>query len=72
MQVPWTRQVAAAWQEETGYRQTVEVAPTAPVDRPGPGCGREQGLQGKVSGQSTWVGERVFPELGMTRRGAYL
>lgn len=70
MQVPWTRLVAAAWRDKTGYRQIVEGEPTAPVDRPAPGYGREQGLEGQLSGQSTWVGEEAFPEMGMT--GAYL
>ena len=50
----------------------VEVELREPVDRPDPQCRREQGLEGQVSGQSIWVGKHVSPELGMTRKGAYL
>lgn len=30
-----------------------------PVGGLGPGCGREQGLEGQVSGQSAWVEQAI-------------
>lgn len=53
-------------------RQILEGEPIAPVGRQGPGCGREQGLEGHRLDQSIWVGVWMFPELGTTMRGAYL